>query len=141
MASSHNTIESFYKAIAEGKLVAGKCRVCNKLLVPPRPLCPHCYSSNFEEVVLKGKGKLLSYTIIHVAPPQFRAMAPYTVGIVELEEGPRILGVIHSPSGRPLKIGQEMTVSFDTNVHPTWPKWPRYFFKPAEDVDSKSWTS
>jgi uncharacterized OB-fold protein len=129
LAEPPTSIEEFYKSIAAGRLVAGRCKKCGKLLVPPRPLCPSCYSTTFEEVQLKGKGKLASYTIIHIAPPQFQAMAPYIIGIVELEEGPKLPGIIRSPADAPLKVGQELTIDYETQTAQTWPKWPRYFFK------------
>src|SRR4030067_1406941 len=88
------TIEQFYKHLAQGKLMAGKCTQCGKIHLPPRPLCDNCFSQTFEWVEVLGKGKLLSYTVIHIAPPQFQALAPYADGIVELENGLKIPGMI-----------------------------------------------
>lgn len=39
---------------------------------------------------MSGKGKLISFTVIHVAPDEFAEEAPYYVGIIELEEGTRV---------------------------------------------------
>ena len=43
---------------------------------------------------VSGKGKLLTYTVIHVAPTQFQNLAPYTVGILKLRDGLKIPGMI-----------------------------------------------
>ena len=75
------TVEQFYKHVLEGKLLGAKCRRCGKVHLPPRPLCNECFSKEFDWVELPPYGTLLTYTVIHVAPPQFQAMAPYTVGI------------------------------------------------------------
>ncbi len=124
------TIEQFYKFMAQGKLMAGKCSKCGKIHLPPRPLCDNCYSQAFTWMQVSGKGKLLTYTIIHVAPAQFQALAPYAVGIVELEGGLKIPGMINGASKEELKIGMELTLDFGTcNTAQTWPQWQRYCFK------------
>ena len=125
------TIESFYNFAKEGKLMATKCNKCGTLLLPPRPVCTNCFSEDFEWVELKGKGKLLTYTVIHVAPPQFQSMTPYVVGIVKLEDGPNLPGMIRGIEPEKIKVGMDLTVDFDKTVPSQWPMWPRYFFKPS----------
>jgi len=124
------TIEGFYKFVSEGKLMATKCSKCGTMLLPPRPLCPKCFSTSFEWVKLNGRGKLLSYTVIHVSPPQFESMAPYVVGIVKLEEGLRLPGMIRGVEPEKIRVGMALTVDFDASLPSQWPLWPRYFFKP-----------
>jgi uncharacterized OB-fold protein len=124
------TIEQFYKFMAQGKLMAGKCSKCGKIHLPPRPLCDNCYSQAFTWMQISGKGKLLTYTVIHVAPVQFQALAPYNVGIVELEGGLKIPGMINGVSQDELRIGMELTLDFGTcSTTQTWPQWQRYCFK------------
>ena len=41
------TIEQFYKNVLQGKLLAGKCKKCGKVHLPPRPLCDECFSNEF----------------------------------------------------------------------------------------------
>ncbi len=125
------TIEQFYKFLHQGKLMAGKCQKCGKIHLPPRPLCDRCYSTEFEWLEISGKGKLLTYTIIHIAPQQFQAMAPYAVGIVQLENGLRIPGMIQGAPHEQLRINMDLTIDFGTcNATQPWPQWPRYCFKP-----------
>lgn len=125
------TIEQFYKFLTQGKLMAGKCIKCGKIHLPPRPLCDNCYGNQFEWVQVSGKGKLLTYTIIHVAPTQFQNLAPYTIGIVELEGGLKIPGMIQAIPQEQLKIGMTLSVDFSTCSTPqNWPQWPKYCLKP-----------
>ena len=124
------TIEGFYKFVSEGKLMAAKCRKCGAMLLPPRPLCTKCFSTDFEWVELSGRGELLSYTVIHVSPPQFESMAPYIVGIVKLEGGLRLPGMIRGVKPEKIRVGVTLMVDFDTSVPSQWPLWPRYFFRP-----------
>jgi uncharacterized OB-fold protein len=131
LAETHPfTIEGFYKFVSEGKLMAAKCSKCGAMLLPPRPLCTKCFSTNFEWVKLGGRGKLLSYTVIHVSPPQFEPMAPYIVGIIKLEEGLHLPGMIRGVEPEKIRVGMTLTVDFDTSMPSQWPLWPRYFFKP-----------
>jgi uncharacterized OB-fold protein len=126
------TIEQFYKYLTEGKLMAGKCTRCGKIHLPPRPLCDNCFSQQFEWLEISGQGKLLTYSVIHIAPQQFQALAPYAVGIVELENGLRIPGMIQGATEEQLKIGMELAIDFGTcSTAQPWPKWPRYCFKPT----------
>jgi uncharacterized OB-fold protein len=125
------TIEEFYRHILQGKLTGGKCKKCGKIHLPPRPLCDNCFSNRFEWVELPHNGKLLTYTVIHVAPTQFQGMAPYAVGIVELEDGSRIPGMIRGVAPEQIKVGMPLTIDFGTcAATQAWPQWPRYFFKP-----------
>ncbi|MEM2320126.1 MAG: Zn-ribbon domain-containing OB-fold protein [Candidatus Bathyarchaeia archaeon] len=126
------TIEEFYRNISQKKLVGGKCLKCGKVHVPPRPLCDQCLSKDFEMVELPKNGKLLTYTVIHVAPVQFQSMAPYAVGIVLLENGVKIPGMIKGATPEQLKIGMQLTMEFEEAPKTQqWPQWPRYYFKPA----------
>lgn len=130
--SSSFTIEQFYKAISQKKLIGGKCRKCGKIHMPPRPLCDSCLSKEFDWVELPKTGKLLTYTVIHVAPTQFQTMAPYAVGIVQLENGVKIPGMIKETLLDKIKVGMPLTLEFEEcQQTQQWPQWPRYHFKPA----------
>lgn len=123
------TIEQFYKFIGEGKLMGAKCNRCGNISLPPRPLCPNCLSNDLTWIQLGNRGKLLTYTVIHVAPEKFQQMAPYAVGIIELENNVRLLGIIREIKHENLKVGMELEIDFDANIPSTWPQWPRYYFR------------
>lgn len=124
------TIESFYKFVSEGKLMAAKCNECGYLLLPPKPICPKCLTKDLSWTEVKNRGKLLAYTVIHVSPAQFQSMAPYALGIVKLEDGPNLIGMIRGIETDKIKVGMNLTVDFDKNLPSQWPTWSRYFFKP-----------
>lgn len=130
------TIEQFYRFINEGKLMGAKCRECGKIMLPPRPICIQCYSENFEWIEFNKRGKLLTYTIIHVAPPQFQHLTPYAVGIIELEKGLKLPGMIKGVDFNEIKVGMELKievepVTAEETEEQKWPAWPKYYFKPA----------
>jgi len=125
------TIEQFYKFVSERKLMAAKCKKCGTMLLPPRPMCTKCFSSDLEWIELKNKGKLLTYTVIHVSSKQFELLIPYAVGIVKLEDGPKLPGMIQDVEPEKISVGMDLKVDFDTTIPSEWPTWPRYFFKPS----------
>jgi uncharacterized OB-fold protein len=125
------TVENFYTFCADRKLMGVKCKGCGAVVWPPRGICPKCSAKTFEWIQFKGKGNLLTYTIIHFPPRQFQALAPYAVGIIKLEEGPQLPGMIKNLKLEDLRIGMQLQVDFETALPKEWPRWPRYFFKPA----------
>jgi hypothetical protein len=129
-AESRFTIDQFYKFLAQRKLMAGKCTNCGKIHLPPRPLCDNCFHQQFTWLEIAGTGKLVTYTIIHVAPEQFQHLAPYAVGIVQLKNGLKLPGRITSATQ--LRIGMPLTIDFTKcTTAQSWPQWPRYCFKPV----------
>jgi uncharacterized OB-fold protein len=109
--------------------MVARCKKCQVLLLPPKPMCTKCFSSNLEWVELEKKGKLITYTVIHIAPKQFEEKAPYAVGIVEFSNGLRILGMICGILPEQLKVGMQLMVDFEKELPVQWPIWPRYFFR------------
>lgn len=122
-------IENFYRFCSQRKLMGVKCEKCGEIICPPRGICRKCFSTTFEWVEFEGKGKLLTYTIIHFPPIQFQALAPYAVGILKLEEGPQLPGMIKHVKLEELRIGMDLQVDFETALPKEWPRWARYFFK------------
>jgi uncharacterized OB-fold protein len=124
-------VENFYRYCAERRLMGVKCAKCGAILWPPREVCPKCLGGELEWCEFKGRGKLLTYTIIHFPPSQFQALAPYAVGIMKLEEGPQMPGMVRNVKLEELRIGMDLEIDFETAIPKEWPRWPRYFFKPS----------
>lgn len=114
------TIASFDNFLTERKLMASRCTNCGALWLPPRPICLTCKGDEMEWKELSGKGTLVAFTVIGVGPmPMIDAGYgrdnPYCVGIVEVEEGPRIgaqiLGVDVAHPDQ-IKIGTPVAADF-----------------------------
>ncbi|MFX1598091.1 MAG: Zn-ribbon domain-containing OB-fold protein [Promethearchaeota archaeon] len=122
------TIDQFYSFCEKGKLMASKCRDCGKTILPPRPLCPHCYSDNLEWTELKGEGTIVTYTAIHVAPPEFEDLVPYIIGVVKLDEGLPFIGMIKTDNFDEVKVGTRVSIACKVGMKETWPSRPRIVF-------------
>ncbi|MCX8172791.1 MAG: Zn-ribbon domain-containing OB-fold protein [Archaeoglobaceae archaeon] len=82
----------FFNNLKEGKLLGVKCKNCGTITCPPKNTCNQCSSRNLEKVFLSGRGFVKSYTVTYIAPLGYEKETPYTVALVELEEGPWIIG-------------------------------------------------
>jgi len=85
----------FNQAIEEDLLIGSRCLVCGKISVPQRQICSNCHSDHVERIQMSGIGTLAAFTVIYIPPTNmadagYNAKNPYCVGIVALEEGPRI---------------------------------------------------
>ncbi len=94
------------------RLEAKKCKKCGIVLFPPRLICPECKNREFEDTKLADRGKILTYTVIRVAPQQFVDQAPFAVGIAELDDGVKLTGQIVDCDFKDLKIGQRVRIEF-----------------------------
>lgn len=111
---------SFYQFLAEKKLMASRCKKCQELYLPPHPICSKCHGNEMEWVEMKGRGKLAAFTAIAVGPSftieeGYDRDNPYLVGVVELEEGPKVSGRIRGLDARKpesIKVGTPLTVEF-----------------------------
>ncbi len=77
----------FFDAAAEDRLVIRRCLSCGQALAPEAVVCTTCAGLTLDWIPASGTGVLVSYTVVHRAPhPAYEV--PYTIGIVELDEGP-----------------------------------------------------
>jgi uncharacterized OB-fold protein len=89
----------FWQALERNEFLLARCGSCQTLQFPPRPLCPSCGGSEIEWQPASGRGTLYASSRVHAAAGPFACMTPYTVGIVDLEEGARILTrIMHDAS-------------------------------------------
>jgi hypothetical protein len=75
-------------------------------------VCPRCQSRAFETIKLAEAGKIITYTVIRVPPQPFADQAPYALGIVELDDGVRLMGQVVDCGFDDLKIGKRVKVEF-----------------------------
>jgi hypothetical protein len=106
----YTKVDAFADFLHKGKLMGTRCKKCKERYFPPRGDCIKCMSSDVEWIEVSGKGRLLSYTKIFAAPKGFEDMAPYSIGLVELEEGGRLLSWIEGIPEENIRIGMHVKV-------------------------------
>jgi len=83
----------FWKGTQDGKVVLQACTKCGYLRWPPGPICNECLSPDTEWKEVAPTGTVWSYAVYHRAMnPRFKDQVPYTVALVELDDGPRMYG-------------------------------------------------
>ncbi len=107
---SEFTTKSFNGFVAQGKLMGTRCKNCEELLIPPRQICSRCGSQQLEWHEFKGEGILDAFTINRTPSSGFKGRCPYAVGIVKLNEGPSISGLLTFDEPEKIKVG--VRVSF-----------------------------
>jgi uncharacterized OB-fold protein len=85
----------FWEACARRELQLPYCVECSEFFFYPRAFCPRCGSRALEWRRVSGRGRLHAFCIHHVSPlADFRAALPFVTVLVELDEGPRMMGFL-----------------------------------------------
>ena len=114
--SEKPTIAEYEQNIQNEHFKAFKCSNCGAVIAPPSGSCYSCGNSKMEWTEVSGDGKLVSFTVIHVAPDEFQNEAPYIIAIVELKEGTRItsrLGGYDPENPSDIKIGTQLKLGYE----------------------------
>ncbi|MCZ6640788.1 MAG: OB-fold domain-containing protein [Gammaproteobacteria bacterium] len=105
--------EHFWEGTKARELRLQRCDECDHVYFPPRPFCPKCSSRNVSVFRASGKGTLASYVINERPHPAFEG--PYSIALVDLEEGPRmmsnIVGCAQTPAS--LVLDMPLKVTFE----------------------------
>ena len=110
----------FWEAQNNHELRFQKCARCATVRYPVGPLCPECRSFDFEWIASSGRGTVHSYTVVHhQTHPAFPA--PYTVLLVDMEEGPRIIAQLRAPKGARFAIGSRVRLEWEDHPQQSLP--------------------
>jgi uncharacterized OB-fold protein len=107
LAAHDGVSRRFFDLLAEGRLATTRCNSCGLLAYPPRAWC-HVCTADVSWVDLSGRGTLAAFSTQETAA---RFRAPDVIGLVDLEEGVRVLSRI-AGAYEELSIGQQVTVDF-----------------------------
>lgn len=91
-----------------GRLAYQRCADCGAAQAFARPFCARCGGAVSWETSA-GAGRIAAMTVIHRAPTQeYRALAPYGIALVDLDEGCRIMA--HAETD--LAVGDRVAARF-----------------------------
>ena len=95
----------FAQGLAAGVLRYQRCGACGQALTGQRFARAVCGSVQLDWCDAAGSGTVHAVSTVHRAPTEaWRALAPYTLVLVDLDEGPRVMA--HGAPG--LVIGQRV---------------------------------
>ena len=112
MAESIAAQPELYSALEqeEPSLQGARCRACGYVFFPPQPYgCDSCgaLSDKVEAFALAGRGTLHAFATVHHHMGK-DIQAPFTVGLIVLDDGPAIRATLAAPTDEGLRIGDRM---------------------------------
>jgi len=108
-----NITQEFWDAVKEKRFLLQYDPEAGKYQFYPRGLSLHTGKRNLEWREASGKGTLFSYTETYVPTRGFENLAPYLIGLVELEEGVRLMSLLHNCTVDDIEIGMQMRLCWD----------------------------
>jgi uncharacterized protein len=106
----------FLAELKNGKIIARKCRKCQRILVPPRMFCEDCFRTTDEWVFVKDTGVVNTYSISHVAADASRIKEPLYVAVINLDGASPLMGFLHVLG----EIGSEKVLKVGMKVQAVW---------------------
>jgi len=101
----------WFEAAREHRLLIQRCSSCGVLRHPPRPMCDRCGSLEWDTVEAGGGGTVYSFVVNHY--PQVPAFEyPLAVGLIELDEGTRLIANIVGVPTSDIRIGIPVEVEW-----------------------------
>jgi uncharacterized OB-fold protein len=92
-------------------LLIQHCTSCGTLRHPPLPACAVCGSLEWDTVESSGRGTLYSFVVVHYPQvPSFEY--PLPIGLIELEEGTRLVANLEGIDHDAIEIGMPLRAEF-----------------------------
>ncbi|WP_433374677.1 Zn-ribbon domain-containing OB-fold protein [Streptosporangium sp. CA-115845] len=103
--------EFFWEGVKLGELRVQQCDSCRCLIHPPLPHCASCGSFELGYRSVSGRGTVYSHATVHrpLVPP---FTEPYSVVVVELAEGIRLVSQLVGVPPGDVAIGLPVEVEF-----------------------------
>jgi uncharacterized protein len=102
----------FYDALREHRLVFQRCDDCDRVVFPLRTICPGCAGEALTLETSAESGVVHSFTTQYRAgSPLLADQAPYTLALVDLDEGFRVLTAVQNEVT--VAVGTRVRIVFD----------------------------
>jgi uncharacterized OB-fold protein len=96
------------------RLCGSRCDACGAVFHPRRPVCLACHGRALTDVDLSGRGRLYAYTRVAMRlRPGRRTEKGYAVAQVDLDDGPRVQGLL-APEVEEPEIGMRLRLGLET---------------------------
>jgi len=125
----------YFEYAAKGELRMQTCANCGEVLFPPRPMCPRCQGIEFDWKLMSGRGHVWSFAVPRPPLlPDYAALAPYPVVVVELAEDRRLrlVGNLVAAEGAAIDSVDPATIEIGQPV--------RAVFQEIEGLFVAAWT-
>ncbi len=106
--------EPFWAATRDQRFVLPWCRRCGRAHWYPRERCPHCGGMDIDWREAEGRGLVHAVSVMpKPALPMMAEMVPYTVALVELADGPRMMTNIVADDPWAVAVGDPVVLIWE----------------------------
>lgn len=102
----------WWDGIEAGELRIQRCKECQTLRHPPRPMCGNCQSIEWDWAISKGAGTVYSFVVMHY-PPIPGYDFPLPVALIDLDEGTRLVANVVGCKPNEVKIGMRVQAKIE----------------------------
>lgn len=81
----------FWDGVERGELRLQRCGGCGQAVFSPRAVCSECSAGRLDWFTARGTGTVHGCAVAHRAVGAFAAQDPFTVALVDLDEGVRMM--------------------------------------------------
>ncbi|MNS97509.1 hypothetical protein D3C72_1318440 [compost metagenome] len=98
----------YFEQLAQGRFLIPQCQACARHHFYPRVVCPHCGADTLRWTEPSGAGEVYSTTVVR------SKAGDYTVCLVDLAEGPRLMSRVVDMPADAVRIGLPVRARIDT---------------------------
>ena len=113
-----DTGEAIGRYLAElkrGRLIARRCRKCDRVMIPPRMFCERCFCPTNDWVYVKDTGTVNTFSLCYVSWDVRRLKRPEIPAVIEIDGASPGMGILHI-----LKKVEPRSVRIGMRVKAVW---------------------
>jgi uncharacterized OB-fold protein len=88
-------IGRYLEELRHGRLIARRCDVCQRIMIPPRMFCERCFRPTDEWVYVKDTGRILTFSLCYVTWNVRRLKQPQIPAVIEIAGASPGMGILH----------------------------------------------
>ena len=81
--------------LKEGRLIARRCRACDRVMIPPRMFCELCFRATDDWVYVKDTGAVNTFSLCYVSWDVHRLKRPEIPAVIEIDGASPGMGILH----------------------------------------------
>jgi uncharacterized OB-fold protein len=110
----------FWASCARHAMELQRCDDCGAFRYPPRGVCPQCLSADATWTPVGGTGTV--YVALAVHP---RGVTPYSLALIELDEGVRLWSNVIDAPPDAVRIGDRVRIAYVDGAGGALPRFTR----------------
>lgn len=88
-------ISRYLAELKRGRLIARRCRKCDRVMIPPRMFCERCFRPTDDWVYVKDTGRVNTFSLCYVSWDVRRLKRPEIPAVIEIDGASPGMGILH----------------------------------------------